>query len=586
MKTRLGSTGWERIKRCDKCDHTIALGEGTSLHALKTHQNGNQCADDLQKKGRTTSRQTVLNFLKCEPPASILPAEAQSVIEIRDDSLSPSLRPVAALQIHDPIPDPLQFPLAHHYIQQGLCPGVKLVLPESTFLCYPFQLHATENMSYNIECISSIGELHLADLVRVKTEEMNDAKLQENNLDLQRLVLDLGGPKLCYALSKALNLPSVRTVQLKGVFPDIRCCVAFPDSKEIKANLHSIHKTCVFWNDETALPKCGFSLLIDEIAIEHRPSLGTMVDALQEGTLTRATEAIVTAIAPFHPEFYTPASLMISGTLKHETDPKQTEWIRMIVRTWKELPDGEAFYGPLWFIASDGDETATCTHSWEVMNLQCGKNNLTVDFNYKHKFKNFASLLQSVSGILVAGSHLKALSGMDSTRPDALFNNKDHMDIKNAVALHSALYKFSICTDLDKCEPEDIPIALLGHLCGFLMRPFIVPTTTLSEQLISLSSAAHMFFILFHANCTSFCPGQLYYNVQLMIKNAYWSIAKQKLLNPDGVLHIGLLGKDRLEGLYGHYCSKDQYSTAVSEGFDHCRNLLHLRKTSGMGPGP
>ncbi|KAF8169184.1 hypothetical protein K438DRAFT_1543387, partial [Mycena galopus ATCC 62051] len=29
--------------------------------------------------------------------------------------------------------------------------------------------------------------------------------------------------------------------------------------------------------------------------------------------------------------------------------------IRMIVQTWKELPHDEAFYGPLWSIASDGD---------------------------------------------------------------------------------------------------------------------------------------------------------------------------------------------------------------------------------------
>ncbi|KAF8140734.1 hypothetical protein K438DRAFT_2116337, partial [Mycena galopus ATCC 62051] len=346
--------------------------------------------------------------------------------------------------------------------------------------------------------------------------------------------------------------------------------------------------------------------LIDEIAVEHRPrydtdrdavvgfaredaascemycptedSLGAMVDALQEGTLTLATEATFTAIVSFHPEFYTPVPLMISGTSKHGTDPKQTEWIRMI-----ESPHGEAFYGPLWSIASDGDGvhrralhticmSQTLSRDSDLhpllgglplMNLQCGKNDLTADFDYKHKFKNFASLLRSVSGILVAGSHvssillrskLKALSGMDSTQLDALFNNKDHMNVKNAVALHSALYEFSIRTDLEKCEPEDVPIALLGRLCGFLTCPFIIPTMTLSEQLTSLSNAAPMFFILFCANRTSF---QLYYNVQSMIKNAYGFIAKQKLLNPDGVLHIGLLGEDRLEGLYGHYRSKD-----------------------------
>jgi hypothetical protein len=84
-------------------------------------------------------------------------------------------------------------------------------------------------------------------------------------------------------------------------------------------------------------------------------TLGEMVDAIREGTLTRATEATVTAIAPFHPDLYTPVPLLISGTCKRETDRLQTKWILEIIKTWTESPNGAAFYGPLWSIASDGD---------------------------------------------------------------------------------------------------------------------------------------------------------------------------------------------------------------------------------------
>ncbi|KAJ7898149.1 hypothetical protein B0H13DRAFT_2337610 [Mycena leptocephala] len=147
----------------------------------------------------------------------------------------------------------------------------------------------------------------------------------ENNMDIQRLVLSFGGPKLCYALAKALNLPSVRTVQSKSNFPTIRPCVGFPLRKEIEANLDSVHDTQVFWEKGKPLPCRGFSLLIDEIALEQRPkydtdhdcivgfsrfeaascdmyhpteeTLGAMVDAIREGTLTRATEATVAAWA-------------------------------------------------------------------------------------------------------------------------------------------------------------------------------------------------------------------------------------------------------------------------------------------------
>ncbi|KAF7326797.1 Ubiquitin carboxyl-terminal hydrolase 34 [Mycena sanguinolenta] len=379
-----------------------------------------------------------------------------------------------------------------------------------------------------------------------------------NNFDLQQLVLDFGGPKLCYALSKALNLPPT--------------------------NLS---------------PKRGFSLQIDEVALDHRPRydterdavvgfsrfdaascemyhptedrLGAMVDALQEGTLTRATEATVAAIAPYHREFYTPVPLMISGTCKRETDPQQTKWIKIIIETWKTSPHGESFYGPLWSIASDGDavrrralhticmsQTLSCDSKLypllghlPLMNMRCGQDELTADFDYKHKFKNFASLIRSVTGFLIAGHHissillrakLETLPGMDKTRLDALFNNKDHMNVNNAVSLHSSLYELSSRVDLEHCDPGDIPIVILGRLCGYLTRPFIIPTMTLSEQLESLSAAAHMFFLLFRANRTSFCPGQLYYDIQSMIKNVYWSVAKQK---------------DRLEGLYGIYRLKD-----------------------------
>ncbi|KAJ7159799.1 hypothetical protein C8R43DRAFT_820425, partial [Mycena crocata] len=410
-----------------------------------------------------------------------------------------------------------------------------------------------------------------------------------NNYDLQQLVLDFGGPKLCYAISKALNLPSVRSVQSKAVFPTIRPCVAFPTRKEIDENILSVHETRVLWADNTLLPRRGCSLLIDEMALEHRPrydsdrdavvgfsrvdaascemynptedSLGAMVDALREGTLTRATEATVAAIAPFHSEHYTPVPLMISGTCKRETDPLQTKWLNIIIAAWKESPHGEALYGPLWSLASDGDavgrrafHTICMSKSLSsddsdlfpllgglpLMNMRCGKDALTADFDWKHKFKNFASLLRSVTGFLIADYHISAillrsklerLPGMDKTRLDSLFNNKDHMNVKNAVSLHSALYDLSLLIDLEKCEPEDVPIALLGRLCGFLTRPFKTPSMNLSQQLESLSAAAHVFFLLFRANRTSFCPGQLYYDVQTMIKNIYWSVVKQKVLD-------------------------------------------------------
>ncbi|KAJ7851728.1 hypothetical protein B0H13DRAFT_1904976 [Mycena leptocephala] len=162
---------------------------------------------------------------------------------------------------------------------------------------------------------------------------------------------------------------SVHTVQSKSNFPTIRPCVGFPLCKEIEANLDSVHDTQVFWERGKPLPCRGFSLLIDEIALEQRPkydtdrdcvvgfsrfdaasgdmyhpteeTLGEMVDAIREGTLTRATEATFPCLFP--------------APVNGRRTVLQTKWILEIIKTWTESPNGAAFYGPLWSIASDGD---------------------------------------------------------------------------------------------------------------------------------------------------------------------------------------------------------------------------------------
>jgi hypothetical protein len=86
-----------------------------------------------------------------------------------------------------------------------------------------------------------------------------------------KLVLTFGGPKLHYALAKALDLPSVRTTQTSSKPPRIRPCVGFPKVAEITENLQSIHETRVLWQKGQLPSKWGLSILIDETAVEHSP---------------------------------------------------------------------------------------------------------------------------------------------------------------------------------------------------------------------------------------------------------------------------------------------------------------------------
>ncbi|KAF8219828.1 hypothetical protein L208DRAFT_1337508 [Tricholoma matsutake] len=74
--------------------------------------------------------------------------------------------------------------------------------------------------------------------------------------------------------------------------------------------------------------------------------------------------------------------------------------------------------------------------------------------------------------------------------------------------------------------------------------PYKTPSMSHAEQLESLSALAHMMFIFFQCHRTSFCPGQLFYNVESMVKNTFWVIAKQKLLDDSLGFYITQTGED------------------------------------------
>ena len=50
-------------------------------------------------------------------------------------------------------------------------------------------------------------------------------------------------------------------------------------------------------------------------------------------------------------------------------------------------------------------------------------------------------------------------------------------------------------------------------------------------------------------------PSQLYTDIQLMIKNVFFCVAKGKIANPNGKLYIVLLGTDQLETSFGILCT-------------------------------
>ena len=93
--------------------------------------------------------------------------------------------------------------------------------------------------------------------------------VQKTHFDLQTLNITFGGPKLGYAMAKALNLPSIHSTQTHSTCPHIQACVGFPTTKEFEHNLNALHNGHVFWHNGVAPPTRGYCILIDELALEE-----------------------------------------------------------------------------------------------------------------------------------------------------------------------------------------------------------------------------------------------------------------------------------------------------------------------------
>ncbi len=106
----------------------------------------------------------------------------------------------------------------------------------------------------------------------------------------------------------------------------------------------------------------------------------------------------------------------------------------------------------------------------------------------------------------------------------------------------------------------------------------------LYEQLQSLSAMAHLAALLYtHGNThNAFIQSQLYQDIQIAVKNAYFCVAKTEQDNPSGKFFIYQLGSDRLEWIFGWIWSQsgsnvnmDVYSLSIrTSGAVECNGIL------------
>ena len=103
---------------------------------------------------------------------------------------------------------------------------------------------------------------------------------------------------------------------------------------------------------------------------------------------------------------------------------------------------------------------------------------------------------------------------------------------------------------IQQIQPQ---FCILSKVLMWFTMPYINIQMDLYDQLKYLCAAAHIITILFPFSEAhgSFIPSQLYWDIQIMVNNVFFCIAKEKIANPNGKLYIILLGTDQLETSFG-----------------------------------
>ncbi|KAG6849113.1 hypothetical protein H0H93_011212 [Arthromyces matolae] len=396
---------------------------------------------------------------------------------------------------------------------------------------------------------------------------------------------------------------SIVMLRLGGVlclYQPLTVSVMSPTVLEVEANISAFRHALPVDKERRIVHQV---LMLDEIAVEKRPrwddrtdmifgacrehghcvslefsserELDMFSDALDDGTIHLASEATVGAIGILsdNPREYSARPILISGTCKKETGPEHAVVLRILMtalnnknssgnttfRTISIASDGEAKRGDALTIItmhsmlSSSSPIHPLVSNLELMNFLVGDDNVTADKDFKHVFKRLRNLMMRNKGFLVLDFcitppilklHLQS-NGVSSARLHSLLNPNL---LKEIWSLPSPPSNSS--PGFARCREA---LRLFGLFAYHLVMPYICVDLSLSEQLIHLSTAAHMclYFYTHNSARTRFMPNQTYVDMMIMIKNVYFSVAKTKIDNPNANFHIILLGTDRLETFFG-----------------------------------
>ncbi|KAG1725128.1 hypothetical protein EDB19DRAFT_1897825 [Suillus lakei] len=381
-----------------------------------------------------------------------------------------------------------------------------------------------------------------------------------SDLDIATLVFRLGGRQLLFALNQSLGLPSIRTLHTRSTFTVITPTIGPIQNEQLDENIRSVvlsSRTCI-----TALR--GVSLMVDEIALEEMAvhfskynkiaglcwkhshlvdpvlhtyeSAITIAQKIHDGEVHLGKELTVIGAACFGEDELYP--ILAAPTCKTENAGDMEIMLTRTIERWN-ITGAAASVGPVWSFVTDGDATRRAaghklflkkplspeSQLYSILNNMPGLNTMTgdaevtLDFDFKHIFKRFCTLIRSPAGIvlnngrvinaMMLSRYLVWLPAYDEASVTKLLHPDDPQDVPRAIELMQAIVDFSKSHNVIKS----------------ILIPFINPKLSPPEQVHYLSCYAHLAFTIFRIHRRAFMPFQLYYDTQTCIKNVIFNIA-------------------------------------------------------------
>jgi len=282
---------------------------------------------------------------------------------------------------------------------------------------------------------------------------------------------------------------------------------------------------CPRWDDQTNY--------IQGICCEHghhaslfymsNQEVDLLLKQIQEEKVHLASNATVGAIGILSEshQLYSTLPVLISRQCGRETGKKHAEIIQTTLDGSKKSKlwtvcissDGESQHSEafmhLTFKQKLSGESNIYNYLKDLkwMNFEVGDDDITADKDYKHIFKWGRNLALRSRRILLHGIHILPLTirshlsenGVSKPHIDAVLKSDDKQDVRLAYDLLHEIWALLSIDDSDTSQPSRPGYSdtwgafrTLGSFFFHLLLPYICVELSLSEQLVHLSTAAHI----------------------------------------------------------------------------------------------